>query len=74
VVLVGNAGSETIYVPVQFANAKLLPERAEVRIYDSEGRSWEARGTLERNQLSSIAFSIERGGFRLLEITRKPRR
>jgi hypothetical protein len=71
VVLIGNAGSETIYAPVQFADAELLPERAEVRVYNSERRSWEARGTLERNQLSSIAFSIEHGGFRLLEVTRK---
>jgi hypothetical protein len=71
VVLIGNTGSETIYVPVQFADAELLPEHAEVRVYNSERRSWEARGTLERNQLSSIAFSIEHGGFRLLEVTRK---
>ncbi|HZY98736.1 MAG TPA: hypothetical protein VFE36_04115, partial [Candidatus Baltobacteraceae bacterium] len=71
VVLIGNAGSETIYVPVQFADAELLPERADVRVYDSERRSWEARGTLARNQLSSLAFSIEHGGFRLLEVARK---
>ncbi len=68
VVLIGNTGGETIYVPVQFADKLLLPERAAVRVYNSERRIWEARGVLERSQLSSTAFLIERGGFRLLEI------
>ena len=68
VVLIGNTGGETIYVPVQFADKLLLPERAAVRVYNSERRIWEARGVLDCSQLSSTAFLIERGGFRLLEI------
>src|SRR5579863_3184561 len=69
VLIVGNTSTATIYAAVQFADQNLLPERAAVRVYDSERRSWETRGTLERSQLSSMAFSIEREGFRLLEVT-----
>lgn len=69
VVLVGNTGPDTIYAPIQIADAKLLPARAELRVYNSERRDWETFGVLERDQLSSIAFSIERGGCRLVEIT-----
>jgi len=69
VLIVGNTSTATIYAAVQFADPKLLPERAAVRVYDSERRSWETRGTLGRSQLSSMAFSIERGGFRLLEVS-----
>ncbi len=69
VLLVGNTGAETIYAAVQFADADLLPPRASIRVYSSERRSWEARGVVERSHLTSTAFSIERGGFRLLEIT-----
>ena len=69
VLLVGNTGAATIYAPVHFADKTLLPKRAAVRIYNSERRSWESRGVLERKQLRSTAFTIERGGFRLLEIT-----
>ncbi len=72
VLLVGNTGADTLYAALQFADEDLLPKRATVRVYNSERRSWEARGVLERNQLSSTAFSIERGGFRLLEITAAP--
>lgn len=69
VLLVGNTGAATIYAPVHFADKTLLPRRAAVRVYNSERRSWESRGVLERKQLRSTAFTIERGGFRLLEIT-----
>ncbi len=69
VLLIGNTGAETIYVPIQFADAQLLPERATVRVYNSERQSWEARGMLSRSQLSSTALSLEREGFRLVEIT-----
>jgi Bacterial alpha-L-rhamnosidase 6 hairpin glycosidase domain len=69
VLLIGNTGAATIYVPVQFADEKQLPDRAAVSVYNSERESWDARGVLERRQLSSTAFLIERGGFRLLEIT-----
>ncbi len=67
--LIGNTGTVTINAAVQFADGKLLPERAKVRVYNSERRAWEPSGALERRQLSSMAFSIERGGYRLLEIT-----
>jgi hypothetical protein len=66
--LIGNTGAATIYAPVQFADIATLPDRAAVRVYNSERQSWESRGILERAQLSSTAFTIERGGFRLLEI------
>lgn len=69
VLLVGNTGAATIYAPVHFADKTLLPRRAAVRVYNSERRSWESRGDLEQKQLRSTAFTIERGGFRLLEIT-----
>lgn len=69
VLLIGNTGAATINAAVQFADKKLVPQRAAVRVYNSERRSWEARGVLERGQLTSTVFSIERGGFRLVEIT-----
>lgn len=69
VLLIGNTGADTIYAAIQFADEKLLPGRAAVRVYNSERRSWESRGELERKQFSSVAFSIERGGCRLLEVT-----
>jgi Bacterial alpha-L-rhamnosidase 6 hairpin glycosidase domain len=69
VLLVGNTGAATIYAPVQIANETLLPDRATVRIYNSERQSWESREVREGRKLNSTAFSIERGGFRLVEIT-----
>ncbi|HEY1975834.1 MAG TPA: amylo-alpha-1,6-glucosidase [Candidatus Baltobacteraceae bacterium] len=69
ILLVGNTGSETIYAPVQISDENLLPLRGTLREYNSERRGWETLGVLERSELNSMAFSIERGGFRLLEIT-----
>jgi Bacterial alpha-L-rhamnosidase 6 hairpin glycosidase domain len=68
VLLVGNTGADTIYAPIQFTDENLLPRRAACRVYNSERRSWEDRGVVERTELRAMAFSIERGGFRLLEI------
>jgi Mannosylglycerate hydrolase MGH1-like glycoside hydrolase domain len=68
VLLVGNTGADTIYAAVQFFDESLLPEQASVRIYDSERRGWESQGVLKRPQLNALALSIERGGFRLVEI------
>ena len=53
VLLVGNTGAETIYVPVQFADENLLPRRAAVRVYNSERRSWESLEAVERSELSA---------------------
>lgn len=69
IVLVGNTGAQTVYAPVYLADESLAPARAAVRIYNSERRAWEERGMLERSELHSTAFSIECGGFRLLEMT-----
>jgi Amylo-alpha-1,6-glucosidase len=69
VLLIGNTGAETINAAVQFADKNLLPEQATVRVYNSERKSWEDRGVIERSRLSSTALQVERGGFRLLEIT-----
>jgi hypothetical protein len=69
VLLIGNTGAETISAPVQLAADKLLPERSTVRVYNSERKSWEERGVLERSQLNSMMLSIEHGGFRLLNFT-----
>jgi hypothetical protein len=68
VLLVGNTGADTIYAPIQFTDENLLPERAACRVYNSERHVWEDRGVLKRTELRALAFSIERGGFRLLEI------
>lgn len=68
VLLFGNTGMETAQVDVQISDETLLPERAEVRVYNSERRSWERRGREAAGRLSSLAFSIERGGFRLFEM------
>ena len=69
VLLVGNTGADTIYAPIQFTDENLLPRRAAVRVYNSERRSWESLEAVERSELSARPFSIERGGFRLLEVT-----
>ncbi len=66
--LVGNTGADTIYAPIQFTDESLLPRRATCRVYNSERRTWEDRGFLRRTELRAVAFSIECGGFRLLEI------
>ena len=68
ILLVGNTGDDTIYVPIQFTDESLLQGRAACRVYNSERRSWEDRGNLNRAELRAMTFSIERGGFRLLEI------
>ena len=68
VLLVGNTGADTIYAPIQFTGDNLLPRRAACRVYNSERRSWEDRRVLDRTEMRAMAFSIERGGFRLLEI------
>jgi hypothetical protein len=67
--LVGNTGAATIYAALQFIDETILPMRGSVRVYNSERRNWEEQGTLKREQLSSLGFSIERRGFRLVEIT-----
>jgi len=68
VLLVGNTGADTIYAPTQFRDESLLPPRAACRVYNSERQGWEDRGILKRTDVCAVAFSIERGGFRLLEI------
>jgi hypothetical protein len=68
VLLVGNTGADTIYAPIQFTDENLVPMRAACRVYNSERRSWEDRGVRNRAELLAMAFSIERSGFRLLEI------
>ena len=68
VLLVGNTGGDTIYAPIQFTDENLLPGRATCRTYNSERRSWEDRGVLEPKELRATGLSIERGGFRILEI------
>jgi hypothetical protein len=68
VLLVGNTGADTIYAPIQFTDESLLPGRATCRIYNSERRSWEEHGVLEQRELRATGLSIERGGFRILEI------
>lgn len=68
VLLVGSTGADTIYAPIQFTNDNLLPRRATFRMYNSERRSWEDRGVLERKQLRAMGFSIEYGGYRILDI------
>lgn len=69
VLLAGNTGSDTVNAPIQFTDESLLPRRATCRVYNSERRNWEDRGTLDRAELRAIGLSIERGGFRILEIT-----
>jgi Bacterial alpha-L-rhamnosidase 6 hairpin glycosidase domain len=69
VLLVGNTGAATNYVPFEFADENLLPRCAAVRVYNSERQSWESREAVERSELTAMQFSIERGGFRLLELT-----
>lgn len=71
VLLVDSTGAGTIYAPIQFTDENLVPRRAVCRVYNSERRSWEDRGALKRTELRAMAFSIERGGFRLLEIRRR---
>jgi hypothetical protein len=68
VLLVGNTGTDTIYAPIQFTGEHLLPRRAACRVYNSERRGWEDRGVLEPRELRAMGLSIERGGFRILEI------
>jgi hypothetical protein len=69
VLLVGNTGADTVYAPVQFTSENLLPGHAAYRVYNSERRSWEDHGVLEQTQLRAMGLSIERGGFRIVEIT-----
>jgi hypothetical protein len=68
VLLIGNTGADTVYAPIQFTGESLLPGRATCRMYNSERRGWEERGVLERTELRAMGFSIERGGFRILEM------
>ncbi len=68
VLLVGNTGPDTIYAPIQFTDEDLLRRRAACRMYNSERHSWEDRGVLEPRELRAMGLSIERGGFRILEI------
>jgi hypothetical protein len=69
VVLLGNTSEQTVYAPVYFTDERLLPERAGVRVYNSERRAWEERGVFEQSALRSMAFPIECSGFRLLELS-----
>jgi Bacterial alpha-L-rhamnosidase 6 hairpin glycosidase domain len=68
VLLLGNTGADTIYAPIQFIDDGLLPKRAVCRLYNSERRGWEDWGVRQPKELRAAGFSIERGGFRILEI------
>lgn len=68
VLLVGNTEADTVAVPVDIQPVIDASKRYKLRMYNSERRSWEQPFIQEPGTLGAIAFSIEAGGFRLMQI------
>ena len=68
VILVGNTAAETVHAPINITDTTLLPQRATLRVYNSERRDWEGHATGAAYDMTGIAVNIETGGFRLVEI------
>lgn len=67
-ILLGNTGSQTVHTPIMYSGELIWPV-FEARLYNSEHAAWEELGVLSINDLHVTAFSIEAGGFRLIELT-----
>ncbi len=68
-VLIGNTSSQTIHTPVVVTDPKQSDRSFHVRAYDSERCGWDDFGILSMEDIRGNAFSIEAGGFRLIELT-----
>jgi hypothetical protein len=68
-VLVGNTGQTTVHAPVTIQQFAMPASRLVLRTYNSERGDWEFGGTLSPAELHGVAFSIEAGGFRLMELS-----
>lgn len=68
VILLGNTGTQTEHTPVVLAEPIATAPQFHVRIYDSERAAWEEIGTRTVDQVHGHTFSIDAGGFRLIEL------
>ena len=65
-VLVGNVGTATINVPLDLTELLEPHVRYHTRVYNSERGDWETDSVLAREQICTIAVSIESQGYRVL--------
>ena len=68
VVLVGNAGTQTMTAPVDLSRAVQRERKYALRIFNSERDRWIDGETLTGAELASLAVPIERNGYRLIEL------
>ncbi len=65
-VLVGNVGTATINVPLDLTELLEPHVRYHTRVYNSERGDWETDSVLAREQICTIAVTIESQGYRVL--------
>ncbi|MBV8374147.1 MAG: hypothetical protein JO302_01450 [Candidatus Eremiobacteraeota bacterium] len=69
VILVGNTGPQSTHAPLSINDTSFIPEKAALRVYNSERKDWEPPDGIDRDALKGRGVFIEGGGFRLLELT-----
>jgi len=70
IVLVGNASTTSINVPVDLSSILTDGVKYHVRIYNSERDDWETDTIIAREEVVSVAATIESQGYRLMRFTR----
>jgi len=72
VLLVGNCGADTTTVPVDLSRLVASGGTYDVCVFDSERDAWQPPVTRPSDGIATVAVSIEKGGFRLIEMKRRP--
>ena len=67
-VLIGNVGTSTSVVPVELRGLLDLDAEYQIRIYNSEREAWLPGHRDTGRDASSLAVSVEAGGFRAIEL------
>lgn len=68
--LLENTEPDTVTVPVDVQRIVDASQRYKLEIYNSERRAWEGAVIRQPGTLGGLAFSIEAGGFRLMQLAK----
>src|SRR5579862_4650524 len=70
ILLVGNASTTFVNVPVDLSSLLTVDAKYRVRIYNSERDDWETDTGIAREEIASVTVTIESQGYRLIHFTR----
>lgn len=70
VVMIGNANTSTVNVPLDLSQVLEPEAKYHVRMYNSERDDWETDAVLAREEVATLTATIESQGYRVLHLTR----